>query len=414
MQGFDRNSLRILARMTADPSAATPFTHSLVPSVPLVSATGTPAKQERPGSIMIVDDEPANVAVVKKLLERAGYSEFNSTIDPSVAFELTQTTKPDVVILDVVMPNLDGVEVLQQLQSDRSTSHIPVLILTADDDREVKLKCLELGATDFLVKPVDPMELVPRVRNALQIKSYQDRLANHLEELERTISLRTRELEVSRRQAVYCLARAAELRDNDTGHHVIRVGRYAGIIAKNLGLPPEHVSEIELAAQLHDVGKIAVPDAILMKPGELEEDEFAIMQKHVKHGLNIIKSYTEHDAEVIKRHVEHGPELLADGSRLMRLAATIAQLHHEKFDGTGYPIGLAGEDIPLEVRITSVADVFDALSSERPYKRAIPRKECFDILEKERGKHFDPRVLDAFFAGTDDIIKVQIEFMDRE
>jgi putative two-component system response regulator len=400
--------------MTFDSTSASPSIQPLVPSVPLVVAASAQPKQGLPGSIMIVDDEPANVAVVRKLLERAGYTSFNTTIDAGVAFDLIKTTQPDVVILDVIMPGVSGVDVLQQIRSDPATHQIPVLILTANDDQEVQLKCLELGATDFLIKPVDPMKLVPRVRNALQIKSYQDRLTNHLEELERTISARTQELEVSRRQAVYCLARAAELRDNDTGHHVIRVGRFAGIIARNLGMPPDHVSEIELAAQLHDVGKIAVPDAILMKPGELEEDEFAIMQKHVKHGRSIIKSYTEHDAEVMRRHVEHGPELLADGSRLMRLAATIAQLHHEKFDGTGYPIGLAGEDIPLEVRITTVADVFDALSSERPYKRAIPRQECFGILEKERGRHFDPKVLDAFFRGTDEIIKVQIEFMDSE
>jgi putative two-component system response regulator len=370
--------------------------------------------QHLPGRIMIVDDEPANVAVVRKLLERAGYHSFKSTTDSTVAFNLIQATRPDVVLLDINMPEVSGIEILKMIRTHPATRHTPVLILTANGDQDIKVICLELGATDFLIKPVDPMELVPRVRNSLQSKSFQDQLKRHAIELEKKVQERTKELDLSRRQAIYCLARAAELRDNDTGHHVIRVGRFAGIIAKNLGFDNSFVNDIELAAQLHDVGKIAVPDAILLKPGKLEEDEFEIIQHHVKHGRNIIQPYLGYDASVMRSHVENGANMLDDGSALMRLAATIAQTHHEKFDGSGYPIGLAGDDIPIEGRIAAVADVYDALSSERPYKKALPRQKCFDILEEGRGKHFDPKVLDAFFQGASEIVKVQVQFMDCE
>lgn len=363
---------------------------------------------------MIVDDEVANVLVARKMLERAGYTSFETTTDSSTTLNLLQQTNPDVLLLDINMPKVDGIQILSQVRSIDQFRHLPVLILTANTDSAVKLRCLELGATDFLVKPVDPVELAPRVRNALLAKSYQDQLQTHAASLEVEVQRRTQELEQSRREVIYCLARAAELRDNDTGNHVIRVGRYAGIIAANLGLPEWFVSDIELAAQLHDVGKIAVPDAILLKPGKLEPEEFDVIKSHVKYGRQIIKPYASNDASVMRNHVDVGAEMLRDGSSLMRLAASIAQTHHERWDGTGYPLGLAGEDIPLEGRITAVADVYDALSSERPYKKAMPREKCFEILEEGRNKHFDARALDAFFAGASDIVRTQVEFMDYQ
>jgi putative two-component system response regulator len=365
-----------------------------------------------PGKIMIVDDEIANVMVAKKLLSQAGHSDFELTTDSTVAMNLIHTSQPDVVLLDINMPHVDGISILRQIRSVEKFRQLPVLILTANTHPDVKLRCLELGATDFLVKPIDPMELAPRVRNALQSKAYSDRLQRHAAELEEIVRRRTEELENSRREVIYCLARAAELRDNDTGNHVVRVGRYAGIIARNLGMSERFVQDLELAAQLHDVGKIAIPDAILLKPGKLEPEEYEIIQSHVKHGRQIIKPFAAHEATLLRRHVQVGPEILADGSALMRLAASIAQTHHEKFDGSGYPIGLAGADIPIEGRITAVADVFDALSSERPYKKALPREKCFEILEEGRGSHFDPQVLDAFFAGATEIVRVQVEFVD--
>ena len=384
-------------------SVATPVTTPIVTS-----------NTELPGKIMIVDDEVANVMVAKKLLERAGYSSFETTTDSREAINMVHSTAPDILLLDVNMPHIDGIQILTQIRSVEKLRHLPVLILTANTESQIKLKCLELGATDFLVKPVDPMELAPRVRNALQSKSYQDQLQTHAAELEEKIQQRTHELEESRREVIYCLARAAELRDNDTGNHVIRVGRYAGIIAANLGLPKWFCDDIELAAQLHDVGKIAVPDAILLKPGKLEPEEFEVIQSHVKYGRQIIKPYASSEAATMRSHVEVGASMLRDGTSLMRLAASIAQTHHERYDGAGYPIGLAGEDIPLEGRITAVADVFDALSSERPYKKAMPRETCFKILEEGRDSHFDSRVLDAFFAGSAEIVRTQVEYMDYQ
>lgn len=371
-----------------------------------------PSSDVPPGKIMIVDDEIANVMVAKKLLSQAGHTDFETTTDSTLAMNLVHTSKPDVVLLDINMPHVDGISILSQIRSVEKFRHLPVLILTANNHSEVKLRCLELGATDFLIKPIDPMELAPRVRNALQSKMYHDQLYRHASQLERIVLRRTAELEKSRREVIYCLARAAELRDNDTGNHVIRVGRYAGVIARNLGLPERFVDDLELAAQLHDVGKIAIPDAILLKPGKLEPEEYEIIQGHVKHGRQIIKPFAAHDAATMRSHVQTGSEILADGSSLMRLAASIAQTHHEKVDGTGYPIGLAGDDIPIEGRITAVADVFDALSSERPYKKAMPREKCFEILEEGRGTHFDSKVLDAFFAGAADIVRIQVEFAD--
>jgi len=362
---------------------------------------------------MIVDDEIANVLIVKKYLERAGYRDFETTTDSTAALRILAATRPDVLLVDINMPGVDGIEILRKVRAEPQFRHLPVLILTANTDEQIKLTCLELGATDFLLKPVDPMDLTPRVRNSLQAKSFRDRLQNHAAELELKVEQRTRELEASRREVVYCLARAAELRDNDTGNHVIRVGHFAGIIAKAMGLPDWFVRDLEMAAQLHDVGKIAIPDAILLKPGKLEPEEFEIIQNHVKFGHQIIQPHAGSDARLMRRHVEFGSDMLRNGSALMRLAASIAQTHHERFDGTGYPLGLAADDIPIEGRITAVADVFDALSAERPYKKAMPREKCFTILEEGRGSHFDPDVLDAFFQSKKEIVRVQLDFMDH-
>lgn len=411
------NAGPVTAPVVANAVAATRPQSNIPPETPSPNATAPDAKthpvKTLPGKIMIVDDEIANVLIVKKYLERAGYRSFETTTDSSAAMRILHATRPDILLLDINMPSVDGIEILRELRKTPQFRHLPVLILTANTDENIKLMCLELGATDFLLKPVDPMDLTPRVRNSLQMKGFQDRLQHHAAELELKVERRTRELEASRREVVYCLARAAEMRDNDTGNHVIRVGRFAGIIAKAMGLPDWFVRDIEMAAQLHDVGKIAIPDAILLKPGKLEPEEFEIIQNHVKYGHQIIEPHAGSDARLLRRHVDHGSDMLRNGSALMRLAASIAQTHHERVDGTGYPLGLAGSDIPLEGRITAVADVFDALSAERPYKKAMPREKCFAILEEGRGTHFDSDVLDAFFASTKEIIRVQLDFMDH-
>jgi putative two-component system response regulator len=365
-------------------------------------------------AIMIVDDALTNIKVVRKHLQTVGYENFLTTEDSTAAFDMMRRAQPDLVLLDVMMPQVSGLDILRQMRSDERLCHVPVLILTAATDAKTKVEALELGATDFLAKPVDPNELVPRVRNALIVKAHQDHLSSYSEQLEREVQLRTAELATSRQEVIHCLARAAEYRDDDTGMHVVRVGRYAAVIARELGFSEDHVRLLEQAAQLHDVGKIGIPDSILLKPGKLDPEEFELMQNHCGFGKSIIQPLAEKERTFLRNHTELGAKIMTvPSSPVLMLAARIAQTHHEKWNGTGYPLGLKGEDIPLEGRITAVADVFDALSSKRPYKPPFPREKCFAILEEGRGTHFDPRVLDAFFARSAQIIEVQIDCADR-
>jgi putative two-component system response regulator len=364
-------------------------------------------------TVMIVDDEELNIALLEAYLKEAGYQNCRSTVDSVDALELIRKEPPDVVLTDLMMPKLSGFDVLAAMRSDSHLQRIPVIILTASSDTDNKLHALELGATDFLAKPVDPSELVLRVRNTLTAKAYQDQLANYSARLEHEVRTRTAELEAARLEAIHCLARAAEFRDDDTGRHVVRVGRYAAIIARRLGFDKKRVEIFELAAQLHDVGKIGVPDSILLKPGKLDPEEFALMKKHCDFGKTITQPLSDDEFRELARHTEVGALIIgAPGSPMMRLAAMIAQTHHERWDGTGYPSGLKGEAIPIEGRITAVADVFDALASVRPYKAPFPIEKCFAILREERGRHFDPQVIDAFFQCTAEILRVKDELAD--
>ncbi len=348
-------------------------------------------------------------------LKLEGYQRFVSTTDASEALAMAKRERPDVLLLDVHMPRISGLDILRVMGLDPVLQHIPVLILTAATDPAIRKSALDLGASDFLTKPIDPNELLPRVRNAITLKTHYDMLANEAARLEQQVERRTRQLESTRQQLILSLARAAEHRDNDTGNHVIRVGRYTAIIAAAMGYPPQKLSMLEQAAQLHDVGKIGIPDSILFKPGKLDPDQYDMMKRHCAIGKQIIKPISEKDWEILKTHTRKGENLLhVRSSPLLMLAARIAQTHHEKWDGSGYPLGLEGEDIPLEGRIVAVADVFDALSSARPYKKAFSRQKCFDILEEGRGKHFDSCVLDAFFKQSQEIIDTQLLLMDDE
>ncbi|MEM9351493.1 MAG: HD domain-containing phosphohydrolase [Planctomycetota bacterium] len=358
------------------------------------------------GKIMIVDDEEFNILVVRRFLREAGYSEFVTIVDPTEAVDTARYESPDILLLDIVMPGLSGLEVLRQLKSNPQLSQIPVIILTASSEQPVKLEALELGATDFLAKPVDPSELRLRVKNTLTIKAQQDYLANYSTALEEEVRQRTAELEDSRREVVHCLARAAESRDEQTGHHIVRVGLYAGVIAEQLGYCRRDVEMLKLAALLHDVGKIGVPDAILRKPGKLAPLEFEVMKGHCDLGSSIIRPLP------VGGSSGASPASPGHASPLMRLAAVIAESHHEKWDGTGYPKGLKGEAIPMEGRIVAVADVFDALTNKRPYKKALPLEETLEIMEQSRGTHFDPIVLDAFLSRLPDVIRVSDKYSD--
>jgi putative two-component system response regulator len=362
---------------------------------------------------MIVDDEPINIKVAQKYLQGVGYGSFVTTTEATSAFEMACEQRPDIVLLDIMMPGVSGIEILAQIRATRQLHHVPVVILTAVGDARIKQKALELGATDFLTKPVDPSELVLRVSNALVVKAHYDHLASYSVDLEHQVKARTAELAASRRELVHTLARAAEFRDNETAHHISRVGRFAGIIARQMGFSEVASDLLEEAALLHDVGKIGIPDAILLKPGKLTGDEYETMKQHCAFGRRIIQRTTESAPERFEtrsylEQVESGNA----AALLIPVAATIAQTHHERWDGTGYPLGLKGNQIPIEGRITAVADVFDALSSHRPYKKAYPRDKCLQLLSEGRGSHFDPDVLDAFFCQRDPVLQVQVDLGD--
>lgn len=379
------------------------------------SAIDTAADAIKSSLVMIVDDEQVNTATVCGYLKREGYREFLTVNDPRQALGLMKQRLPACLLLDINMPHISGLDILRAKSLDPALERIPTLILTASNDPHLRVQALEMGASDFLTKPVDPSELSIRVRNALLLKAHIDQITNQAAQLEAMVQRRTAELYQSRQQLILSLARAAEHRDNETSNHVLRVGRYAGLIARQLGWSEDKALLLEQAAQLHDVGKIGVPDAILFKPGKLDQQEYEIIKKHCAIGTAILEPYSPREMEVLRSHTRVGSDILQTrSSPLMMMAARIAQTHHERWDGTGYPLGLAGEDIPLEGRITSVADVFDALSSARPYKAAFSRERCFEILNEGRGTSFDPKVLDAFFARSKEIIEVQMHLMDRE
>lgn len=380
-------------------------------AIPLVTEAREPSKpsQTKSGRVVIVDDEPINIKLIQKYLRGAGYHDFVPTTDSRQAVDLVRTANPDIVILDVVMPDVSGLEILREIRHDGELSHLPVLIVTASTDEQTKIDALELGATDFLHKPVKPTELLPRVRNALVLKAHHDQMAAYSKQLETEVAQRTADLAQSREEVIHVLACAAEYRDHETGNHVIRVGRFAGIIARALGYSQSDAELIEHAAILHDAGKIGISDSILLKPGKLTPEEFETMKRHCEYGERILKAQPSDQSQPFLLH----SCLPATRSPVLRMAAIIARTHHERWDGSGYPDGLEGENIPMVGRITAVADVFDALSSKRCYKDALPLKQCIEVMKQERGRHFDPKVVDAFLSRIDEVTRIVIHLADH-
>lgn len=366
-------------------------------------------------TVMIVGSDPSNVEQLMRYLQEGGWGRFLTATNHEDAIELVRQHRPDVLLFDLTSQSSTGVDLLKWRLTDARAQLTPVIVVTASSDPSEKIQAMEQGATDFLSRPVDPCELVFRIHNALVMKSYRQQVEQNSAKLEAQVRRRTRELEASRQEAILCLARAAEYRDDDTGKHVIRVGRYTGIICRKLGISERVATLVEQAAQLHDMGKIGIPDAILLKPGRLESHEFDIMKNHCPIGRKIIQPLTDREWKALRQHTHMAAAVLGiPSSPIMKMAAVIAQTHHEKWDGSGYPLGLKGEEIPLEGRIVAVADVYDALSSERPYKNAFSQEKCCEIIQEGRGKHFDPRIADAFFASLEQISQVQSEFADAE
>ena len=341
---------------------------------------GTEANRFAGARILIVEDEEANARVLQRMLTGAGFTDVRATTDPFAVPDTYREYRPDLVLLDVHMPGRDGFAVLEDLAVVAADErYLPVLMLTGDASPETKVRALRLGAKDFLFKPFDVDEVILRIQNLLETRSLYRSLADQNAELERRVLERTEALAQTEHEVLERLAAAAEFRDDDTGQHTHRVGELAARLGGAIGLPDDQVELIRRAAPLHDVGKIGVPDSVLLKPGKLSPAEF----------------------EIMKAHTLVGARLLSGGrSALVMMAERIARSHHERWDGKGYPDGLAGEAIPVEARIVAVVDVLDALSHARPYREAWPMERVLELIRAGEGTHFDPTLTAALLGDA--------------
>lgn len=335
--------------------------------------------------VLIIDDNMTNLVLVRQLVNRVDDCEVLIFSDPKAALETLETTDVDLVLVDYVMPEIDGVEFTRRMRRMSRHATVPLVVVTTLDERKVLMDALEAGATDFLTKPLDPLEFRVRVRNLLELRRAQKQLAARAAILDREVGIKTQELVEREREIIWRLSRATERRDTDTGDHIARMSRICALIAEGLGLPEEDCRLIEIAAQMHDVGKVGIPDEILFKPGALTPEERRVMETHADLGWTILEG---------------------SKSKLLQMAADIAVSHHEKWDGTGYPKHLAGEAIPIAGRITALADVFDALMSVRPYKPAWPIDKACAFIAEGAGKHFDPACVEVFFRRFDEIAAI--------
>lgn len=361
-------------------------------------------RMDKSKSILIVDDDGSNRDLLESLLEAFGHraESVKSGLEALAYLQASGGHEtPDLVLLDVMMPGMNGFEVARAIRQEPALSDLPIIMVTALTDKEDRLRAVEAGANDFITKPIDKIELRVRVTSLLKMKEAQDTVKEHRAQLEDTVKLRTQSLQLAmekviaaRQEAdaahldsIYRLAAASEYKDKQTATHIRRVRNYCGLLARHLDLPEAEREALGIASQMHDVGKLGIPDAILLKPGKLNSVERAIMQEHTTIGARILSG---------------------SSSTVLRAGQIIALSHHERWDGSGYPNGLVGTNIPLWGRICAIADVFDALTNERPYKQALTTEQAFEIMKAERG-HFDPDLLDLFFQIKEEIIAVHMD-----
>jgi putative two-component system response regulator len=350
------------------------------------------------GRILVVDDMRTNRELMRKLLECLGHEPILAQDGAQALARLSSGI--DLMLLDVAMPGMDGYEVARRVRAGSNCRDVPIIMVTSLSSQEHRLRAVEAGANDFIAKPVDPTELRVRIASLLKMKRAQDAVKRHEAELEAEVERRTLELKqalervaASERKAheaqldtIRRLALAAEYRDKDTSAHIQRVSHYCVLLGERLRLSPEELKVLEYASNMHDVGKIGIPDAVLLSTQKLTVEERQIMEFHTLLGARILHNST---------------------SPLLQMGEVIALAHHEKWDGSGYPHGLAGEEIPLYARICAIADVFDALTTKRPYKDAFSNEEAIRIMREGRGKHFDPQLLDLFLDSMDEIESIQ-------
>ncbi len=357
------------------------------------------------GRILVVDDEAMMRRLLEKLLRMEGYEVALASSGEQALAELLRNGA-DTVLLDMRMPGMSGLDVCRQIRNHPRSLHTPVVFITAVNDRELRRKGMEAGADDFLSKPFDEVELLARIRNSVRVKRYYDNIEQQKEQLEVAVRERTAalndaisrltqiqfDLRASQEETIYRLSRAAEFRDDETGQHLQRMSRYCQLIARRIGLDEPTCELLRIASPMHDVGKLGIPDRILLKPGRLTPDEFTVMKGHAEIGYRI---------------------LVGSEATPLKIAAQIAHTHHEKWDGNGYPRGLKGEEIPLYGRIAAIADVFDALTSARPYKPAWKLEDALQLMSQNRGTHFDPTLVDVFFDALPEVLEIRDRFVDQ-
>jgi len=345
-------------------------------------------------AIAIVDDTPLNLTLIQALVRKLTPpdTEIVTFTSPLEGLQWCGNNEPDLLIVDYMMPDINGIEFIETVRKLYPADTVPILMVTAAHEKEARYQSLTAGANDFLTKPIDRHEFDPRVRTMLSLRASQQRLRNWNDDLREAVIRKTAEIVAREQETIARLARAAEFRDPETGAHIVRMAHYSQLIARQLGLDDELCERILTAAPMHDIGKVGTPDHILLKPGRLTAEELIVMRQHSRIGHDI---------------------LLGSSSPMIQMAAEIALTHHEKFDGSGYPDGTIGEAIPISGRIVAVADVFDALTSPRPYKEAWPLERAFDFIKSGRGSHFDPACVDAFFAVIPEILLIRERFQDE-
>ncbi len=342
--------------------------------------------------ILIIDDNEMNVALLKNLVVRALHHEPQCFTVSAEALEWARTNEPDLVLVDYMMPKPDGIEWIQAFREMEGKKEIPVVMITAVNEKDIRYKALEAGANDFLNKPVDTTEFLARAKNMLELRKWQKELANRAEWLASEVRKATAEILAREREIILHLTKAAEYRSPETGSHIVRVALFSKAIAKQLGLSEAEQELILNAAPMHDIGKVGTPDQVLLKQDKLDGEEYEIMKEHTIMGFEILQS---------------------SESKLLQMAAQIALTHHEKYDGSGYPRGLKGDEIPLIARICSLCDIFDALTTERIYKPAWSVAQAMEEIDRLSGTTLDPKIVAAFKAAMPEVLEIMKQFSDN-
>jgi putative two-component system response regulator len=343
--------------------------------------------------ILVVDDEPVNVMILEQMLEEDGYTDVRSTTDPRDVVPLHDEIEFDLILLDIRMPHLSGIQVMNALSEKTQGDFVPILVLTAQTDDATRIDALMAGASDFLTKPFRQWEVLLRINNMLTTRLFYKKQRTRADEMEEKVRERTKEVRETQLEIIQRLGRAGEYRDNETGAHVTRMSRSCRLLALASGMSEQHAEKILYASLMHDVGKIGIRDDILLKPGKLDPAEFEIMKTHTTIGTDIIG---DHPSEILE------------------MSRRVAIGHHEKWDGSGYPRGLKGDEIPIEARIAAICDVFDALTSARPYKKAWSIERAIGLVGEEAGKHFDPRLSELFLDLIPEVLALRERYPDEE